>query len=125
VIIWIADREGLLTTLAWQIWPAPLSGIAGGAALAFIGICLFPVAYLGLRDRRRAGLGALRASAAGREPAVLSAWWPLLGYTLNSTLGVSTAPVMIASGVLVVRRHRGRRPGTWRAGCRCCSPCCC
>ncbi len=106
VIIWVADREGLLTTLAWQIWPAPLSGIATGAALAFIGIYLFPVAYLRLRQQapRWVWVHYALVLLAASVP-LLSAWWPLLGYTLNSTLGAGTAPVMIASGVLVLRRQ--------------------
>jgi signal transduction histidine kinase/DNA-binding NarL/FixJ family response regulator len=106
VIIWAAEREGLLTTLTWPLWPTWLCGIAGGAALALTGIYLFPVAFLQLRQQapRWVWVHYALVLLAASLPLV-TAWLPLTGYTLNSMLAASAAPVMMVSGVLALRRQ--------------------
>jgi DNA-binding response OmpR family regulator len=95
VIIWVAGSRR----------PADdprLAALAGvdvrhlRAALGYIGIFLFPVAYLRLRSRRRAGLGALRA-------VLLAASLPLLS---GSRLGGRCAGLRPADSAA----RRERRP---------------
>jgi signal transduction histidine kinase/DNA-binding NarL/FixJ family response regulator len=105
-IIWIMEREGLLTTLAWPLWPHWLSGIAAGPAVALIGIFLFPVAYLRLAQHapRWVRLHYALVLLAASLP-VLVLWHPQLSFMLNSALGLIAAPTMMTAALLVVRRQ--------------------
>ncbi|MGD9299275.1 MAG: ATP-binding protein [Thiohalocapsa sp.] len=103
-IIWVAAREGLLTTLLWRVWPDGLSGIDIGPALAFIGIFLFPVAYLRMAQRtpRLARVHSALAIFALSLP-VLSIWAPQASYALISALAAICAPVSVVAGLLLIR----------------------
>nr|WP_242519065.1 hybrid sensor histidine kinase/response regulator [Halochromatium roseum] len=104
-MIWVAEREGLLTTLLWPLWPSWLSGIAAGAALGLTGIFMFPVAYLKLPQQapRWVWVHWTLVLLASSLP-VLFLWQPRLSYDLTSALGTLCAPVAVVSGLLVARQ---------------------
>ncbi|WP_295885946.1 hybrid sensor histidine kinase/response regulator [uncultured Thiohalocapsa sp.] len=105
-MLFIADREGLLTTLAWRFWPDRLSGNQLGSSLALIGIYLFPVAYLRLRIHapRLVRLHYALVAVAALQP-MLYHWLPHAGYLVSSLQGVYSAPLMLLSALLVCRRQ--------------------
>jgi signal transduction histidine kinase/CheY-like chemotaxis protein len=111
-IIWVAEREGLLTSLASGVWPAWLSGIPAGAAIALIGIFLFPVQYLQLRRQapRWVWVHWVLALLAAGSP-LLFLWLAKLSYDLTSLLGAVAAPVAVVAGLLVA--HRQPRTAIW------------
>jgi signal transduction histidine kinase/DNA-binding NarL/FixJ family response regulator len=112
IAIWIMDREGLLTTVTWWLWPASITGVLAGGGLAFAGLFLFPVAYLRLREHTpRLVWMHLGLAALGMSLPLLYAAAPRLGYTTGLLLGVVAAPTMILSGFLVLRRQR--RSALW------------
>jgi hypothetical protein len=103
-------REGLLTTLLWRLWPHSISGIDAGPALGYIGIFLFPVAYLQLRAHAPRWVWVHRLlAAADAELGAAVLCPPAVGYALVSLLGAISAPLAIITGLLVMRRQpRGR-----------------
>lgn len=105
-IIWVTDREGLLTSIAWRVWPDRWSGINVGMALGLTGIFLFPVARLRLRQLAPRWVRvhwALFLLAASLLP--LGLWFPALGYALGTALGAIAAPAMLVAGLLVLPRQ--------------------
>ncbi|WP_295888303.1 hybrid sensor histidine kinase/response regulator [uncultured Thiohalocapsa sp.] len=105
--LWVADREGLLTTLTWRLWPEEWSGNQAGVALGLIGVFMFPVSFLRLREhaprlrRMHIALAAVMACVP-----FLYRVSPATAYGLSQVLGLLGGTAMLVSGALALRWQR-------------------
>jgi signal transduction histidine kinase/CheY-like chemotaxis protein len=104
VMLWVADREGLLTTLIWRLWPDPWSGNQTGVAIALVGIFMFPVGFLRLREHAP-GLRWMHLALAAPMVCVpfLYTVSPTTAYGVSQAIALLGGLAMLATGVLALR----------------------
>ena len=107
VVLWAADREGILNTLAWQPSPQRWSTNQIGAALAELGTFMFPVALLRLRLNAPAlyRMHLVLAVVVCGAP-VLNIWDPALAYQIVQAGALFGGAAMIATGIFALRWQR-------------------
>jgi signal transduction histidine kinase/DNA-binding NarL/FixJ family response regulator len=105
--LWMADREGLLTTLTWRLWPEAWSGNQAGVALGLIGVFMFPVSFLRLREHapRLRRMHIALAAAMACVP-FLYRVSPATGYGLSQALALLGGTAMLVSAALALRWQR-------------------
>ncbi|MBK1621286.1 hypothetical protein CKO42_23280 [Lamprobacter modestohalophilus] len=104
---WVADREGLLTTLTWRLWPDAWSGNQLGVAMALIGIFMFPVGFLRLREHapRLRWMHLALATPMVCVP-LLYRLSPTTAYGIAQGIALLGGVAMLATGVLALRWQR-------------------
>jgi signal transduction histidine kinase len=106
-MLWMADREGLLTTLTWRLWSDTWSGNQAGVALALTGLFMFPVGFLRLREHApRLRWMSIGLSAVIACTPFLWQWSPVASYALVQATALLGGLGMLVTGALALRWQR-------------------
>jgi len=106
-MLWMADREGLLTTLTWRLWPDAWSGNQAGVALGLTGLFMFPVGLLRLREHApRLRWISVGLSAVVACTPFLWQWSPVASYALVQATALLGGLGMLVIGALALRWQR-------------------
>ncbi|MEZ5454011.1 MAG: response regulator [Thiothrix sp.] len=105
VLLWMADREGLLTTLLWEIWPDPWRGNMIGGALAMVGVIMFPVGFLRLRVYTPwlARVHLSLAVSVVVNFGIIDHWNPYIGSMLSHVTILLAGVISLLTGALALR----------------------